>query len=253
MKKTSLVVSFLFLTYIYGQKPKSIENQEPAQKDSVSIFKWQNDLCQYKGTYNNHKYTEELLQNSYTLVLLIEQPDYFENLDIWSIEDLKKSNLDDLKKQYTSKKTLYNKKIIPTPFWENLKQAKLQELENIYALQKTYMEAFSKPETLINSPFSKDCKEYVDVLCSKDTKKLLDAWRKLVNIQKANNVSPEKLEKKYMAEYSSKENLLYAKIELMNFGWYNCAVVSVKRPVDGFIAAAEFKKLFAHIDENCEY
>jgi len=93
-------------------------------------------------------------------------------------------------------------------------------------------------------------------LASTDTIVVLKAWRKLVDEQKRINGYPERLEAEYVRESTLPEGLNYAKMQLMCFGWGNCAnSLSKHNQLDDQGMASpinKFEQLFTHIEQaNC--
>jgi hypothetical protein len=57
---------------------------------------------------------------------------------------------------------------------------------------------------------------------------------------------------KYNEKYNSKDRLIYAKIELMTYGWWNCSNSQIKRINNDGTMEKEFNKLFIHIETECD-
>ena len=57
---------------------------------------------------------------------------------------------------------------------------------------------------------------------------MFEAWLALHEIKKSKNNNPEKLERKFLEQMNSLERMEYARLELMKFGWWNCANQTVQ-------------------------
>lgn len=254
MKKTALIIIFSFFIFSCVNKDKNVERKIALSKNSetTAVFKWTTELCENTGTYNPKKYSEVQLKNTYDLWFTFSGVALETNSNAHFIEDIKKLNIYKLMSEYIDKKALYNRKIVSTPFWNKLKAEKLQELEDEYELKKITIEAYSNPLILLNNKYSKYCSEYAEVLSSNDTIELLKSWRNLIENLKSKNGAPEKFMEKYNEKYNSKDRLVYAKIELMTYGWWNCCNSKIKRVDDYGSMGKEFNKLFIQIKTECD-
>lgn len=254
MRKTALIIISSFFILSCVDKDKNAENKIALSKnsDTSAVFKWTTELCENTGTYNPKKYSELELKNTYDLWFTFSGIALETNSNAHFIEDIEKLNIYKLKSEYIDKKALYNRKTVSNPFWNKLKAERLQELEDEYELKKITIEAYSNPSILLNNKYSKYCSEYADVLSTNDTIKLLKSWRKLIEKQKIKNGAPEKFMEKYNEKYKSKDRLIYAKIELMTYGWGNCGNSKIKRVNDDGTMEKEFNKLFIQIKTECD-
>lgn len=253
MRKTAVIIA-LFVILSCADKDKNSENTitSTPKSDTTAVFKWTTELCENTGTYNPKKYSEVQLQNTYDLWFTFSGIALETNSNAHYLEDIDKLSSDKLLSEYIEKKALYNRKTVSTPFWNKLKAARLQELEDEYQLKKITIEAYSNPSVLLNNKYSKYCSEYAQVLSSNDTIELLQSWQNLLEKQKITNGAPEKLIERFNEKYNSKERLTYAKIELMTYGWWNCGNSQIKRVNDDGTMEKEFNKLFLQIKTECD-
>ncbi len=256
MRKTALIIvfSFFILSCVEKDKNKNVENKVALSNNSntTAVFKWTTELCENEGTYNAKMYSEVELKNTYDLWFTFSGIALETDSNAFRIEDIEKLSINELTSEYIDKKALYNRKIVSTPFWNKIKAERLQELEDEYELKKITIEAYSNPEVLLNNKYSKYCSEYAQVLSSNDTIELLKSWRNLIEKQVSKNGSPEKFMERYNEKYNSKDRLIYAKIELMNFGWWNCGNHEIKRVNQDGTTEEEFNKLFLHVKTECD-
>jgi hypothetical protein len=254
VRKTALIIIYSFFILSCVDKDKNAENKIALSKnsDTTAVFKWTTELCENTGTYNPKKYSELELKNTYDLWFTFSGIALETNSNAHFIEDIEKLNIYKLMSEYIDKKALYNRKIVSNPFWNKLKKERLQELEDEYELKKITIEAYSNPSILLNNKYSKYCSEYAKVLSSNDTIELLKSWRNLIEKQKSKNGAPEKFMERYNEKYNSKDRLVYAKIELMTYGWWNCGNSKLKRVNDDGSMEKEFNKLFIQIKTVCD-
>lgn len=265
MKQTLLLFLSSSLLICCSDKPKK-QTQEQSitatgnSNDSSStkisgktaIFKWDTELCANTGTYDTEKYTEEELRNTYNLWFSNSGGYLSTNTTPDSAAEIEQLSLSDLTAEYNERKAFYDLKIISSPYWKKIKAEKLHELEDTYELKKIAIEAYSNPSVLLKNRFSKNCTEYTKALTSNDSILLLKTWSNLAEKQRKNNGSPEDFMKRHLSKYNSKDRVLYAKIELMTYGWWNCAnAESFKIDNDGSMEK-EFAKLFTNITSQCD-
>jgi hypothetical protein len=219
--------------------------------DNAAIFKWTTESCTNTGTFDPKKYSKEELKNSYDLWFTFSGITLETDANAYFIEDINKLDATKLFLEYINKKALYNRKTVSTPFWDKLKTERLQELEDYYELKKITIEAYSDPSILLNNKYSAKCSEYVKALSSNDTIELLKAWRNFIEVRKSKGEVDEKLKEDYDKKYNSKDHLLYARIELMTYGWFNCANSQIKRIEELDTIENEFDKMFITIKKDC--
>ena len=128
----------------------------------------------------------------------------------------------------------------------------LAELEGSYQLRKITIEAYKDPQVLLNNQFTNYCKQYAEALSSNDSTKRLSTWKKLAEEQKEKNGNPEFFMKNFQEKFNSANKLVYAKIELMAFGWWNCANHQIPHIDRDGGMEEEFNKLFTNIKSACD-
>ncbi|MET3886847.1 hypothetical protein ABIE54_005736 [Chitinophagaceae bacterium OAS944] len=231
----------------------NINKQSNTPANTLASFTWNDELCEYKGNYNPQTYPPDLIKNTYELysvyagLLLENRP------SVYKPSDLAKLNLKALTAEYTEKKSFLEKlKIVDAPFWNTLKKQTLQQLDEEYEFDKLKIQAFDNPEVLLNNRYSKSCERFVTALNATDTSILFATWKSFAEELKAKNGSPEAFMARFYDKYNSPEKLIYAKIDLITFGWGNCANSSTFHIVNDGSAANEFEKLFTNVKRECE-
>lgn len=253
MKKTILILALLFFILSCSDKTEKPKSKIVLAKhiDNAAIFNWATESCENTGTFDPKKYSKEVLKNTYDLWFTFSGMNLETNANAYSIQEINKLDATKLFLEYINKKALYNRKTVSTPFWDKLKTKRLQELEDEYLLKKITIEAYSDPTVLLNNKYSANCSEYVQALVSNDTIELLKAWRNLVEVQRSKNGYPEKVMEEYNKKYNSQDHLLYAQMELLTYGWFNCANHQIKRIEDSDNIENEFDKMFITVKKDC--
>lgn len=268
---SGLVMLFLFsfcqrneTTDSVAREPVS-ENvlKEVKTEDTLSVkkFEWQSELCEHVGYYKPGHFTVKQLQDTYFLqytfnsVTALDTDITIDNPELYNTAYIE-SSLKKLENNYIqAAQKLKSLDVVPSKFWLEHKQLLLLELEELYKLQKLTLEAHINPGFLIGTVYADKCHDYVNALTSEDSTVLLEAWKNLVEFKKSQNGYPEKLEQEYQRKLKSKGRLLFARIDLMTYGWWNCANEQ-RKYVDGFNQegqmSKEFNKLFNRIESVCE-
>lgn len=207
-------------------------------------LRWTNDLCEFEGSYDAKKYTDAQLKNTLELFasgnfnIQTEAP-------VWRYEDIQKLSVAALDKQYQSKyNTLENLDIVKSPYWKSLRTRKLKELKQVYALSRVTMLGYSEPAKLKEATFADSCVvKYANPLINGGDE-LLTTWKAVNENTRRRNGDPERIKKIFQAEYDSPDRLKFARVEVMSFGFWNCASEFIERVSDAVSHEEEFKKLF---------
>lgn len=211
-------------------------------------FTWVTELCEYEGTYNKTLYTDTQLNNTYLLWF----SSYFRittPCTAWYPDDIEKLNFDSLDKEYKLKSTeLKDLDIVKTPFWEQYRQRELKNLSEYYKLGRITMQGYRNPAILKELSGADSCLNlYADALLSGGDK-LITVWQQLHQQQLEKNGSPVKLNARFNEKYNSSLKLEYARLEVINYGWWNCAVRTIDYSFEHYDFSKEnFDKLFAKI------
>ena len=262
MKKKYLIilVSFLILPSCSGNREeKQVEEKDSLQinlgesvPDTTNILEWNTLNCNKKGTFNPNIYSKEVLKNTYDLLSLYYSLPLKYEVTLLRPEQIKNLNIDSLTLEYKTKITrLKNMKIVPGKEWENLRKQKIIEMDDEFELKRITLLAYSDPNILIGNRFAKNCNKYADGLASNDTTTLLTLWKELeVELSKKNGDAERHLVL-FNEKYNSADKLLFAKSDLMTFGWWNCANDNLRRMNTEDKMESEFNKLFIKMDSIC--
>ncbi len=214
----------------------------------TKTFKWGDELCEYASTYNSAKYTEQQLRNTFELMRSSGGVGLSTSDVAFRLDAIQKLNTDSLEKEYKAvKKHLTALDIVPVPYWETLRQRKLKQIEEEYALKKVNIQAYKDPKILKTYTAAPECvTRYADALIAGDDK-LVAVWRAQVEEQCKNNGSPKRLRQEFDTYYNSPQRMAYARMEVLTFGWSNCANAHISYVGSGDESLEidkQFRKLF---------
>lgn len=224
----------------------------------AKAFKWDEEMCSYTASYDSRKYTEAQLRN--TLSMLRPgagaepgRPDI--SLHVWKYEDIAKLDIEGYDRQYERRsKRLKELDIVKQPYWENLRQEMLLEMQQDHQLARLTAIANTRPEVINDYPRAESCKlKYAGPLVE-GGEALVDAWRQVNLASQKVNADPKRLQDRFDTQNASPDRMKFALLETMAFGWWNCAVALIERPksFENGAADREFKKLFTRVKETCE-
>lgn len=234
--------------------PQPVAKAQPVSRvaaDSLVSFNWQDEVCENTGYYNRGSYTNAQLRDTYELV---SSTSNLPSTTVFELKDYRDATFikagRDLQHVYDSMSLrLRSLKVVPTPFWQKMKRLRILALNESYRLHHAALSGYFQPSTLLQDPTYGHCKTYGDALSTTDTLMVLNTWRKLVDAQKEDNGDPDRLEQEFAYESSSPDRMKYARITLMTFGWFNCAVKQCKynNLDDQYRPGQQFEKLFQRI------
>ena len=210
-------------------------------------FKWSDELCEYSGTYNAKNYTETQLRNT----LRLFSPGEFSlaaDTTAFTIDEIAKLDVEKLDREYKIRsEELASLAIVPSPFFERLRNDKLAELKQVYDLSRVSMQAYRDASILKTFNGAESCKTtYASPLIAGGDA-LLAVWKQVNLASRAKNSDPERLRRLYEGQLNSPDRMKYATVEVVTFGWWNCANDGIKYvSVDGS-QEREFRKLFIRV------
>jgi len=259
IKKTLAFVVFLLFFSCSEKKEQLIEEEVVIEVDSIQdisveekVFVWTTELCTNEGSYNPKKYTEAELKathklwwelSSYLSLTVLPKND----------DDLITADIEKLDKEYKEALERFETlKTVNEPYWIELKKKKIRGLNESYELKKLAIQAFADPKVLMGNRFTAHCQEYAEALSSMDDELLLSTWKKMVEKQMEKNGSPEMVLLKYNRQNESSNRLLYARNQVMTYGWWNCANHVIYHFEDDGTPEKEFNKLFVTIKSECD-
>jgi hypothetical protein len=220
-----------------------------------SLFKWDGEMCQYEGTYDKKVISENQLKSCYQLT-------YAYNFGIehtpvvFHPKDIAKLSMDSLDEEYHCKVNLLNSLELPkSAYWEELRKSIATELEQTYQVSRisymgykdpTYLKEWHKEDTCL----SRHAKA---LIAGGDS--LVNDWHDLTSEMVKQNCCPDVVWKEYNDQLDSEDRDLWAKVNIMGFGWWNCAIGHIERSENKFDTdrrLKEFMKLFSKTKVKCE-
>jgi hypothetical protein len=217
-------------------------------------FTWDTELCTISGTYNSGKFSETQLRN--TMILFGSLSGSLNNYpSVWKWEDIAKLDVAALDAEYNERsEKLRSLDVVPLPYWQRVKQKQIKALEDVYKFYRTKTVAYTTPAILREYHSAPACNaKYAEPLINGGDS-LLAVWLEVNKASRERNADPERLRREYEAELASPDRQKYAFMEVMAFGWGNCANAEIDRDDDAHngVHEREFRKLFTRVREKCE-
>ena len=234
-KYYSLTIFLLLTINIFAQNAK---------------YTWDDELCTCQGIFDSTKISREQIDN--TFKYLWWSVGILTEATAWDKYDLVGLNSKALQLECDTRlNELKNKNFINTPFWHKLLLARIAEVESICQLKRVTLLAYKNPQILKeHSKAYSLCSEYADALIE-GKHKLMTTWKKLHAASVANNMYVEKSEKEFNNKFHSADSLFNARLEVMMFGWWNCANGLIPYVFHTEKISGEFKKIFKKYDCDC--
>jgi hypothetical protein len=210
-------------------------------------FRWSEVICEYQGTYNSKKYTAKQLSDTVKLM----EPGSFAILawaTVFHPRDLSNLSLEKLDEDYRDQKAAINAlNIVNIPFFQRLREQKLEEMRQVYELSRVTIAAHSEPPILRTYNGADTCKtKYAEPLIAGGDA-LLRTWLEVNEDSRSKNSDPDRLRREFELQMASPDKMKFALVEVMGFGWWNCVNETVFRVESDGTAEREFKKLFTRV------
>ncbi|UHO38720.1 hypothetical protein H5J24_00515 [Chryseobacterium capnotolerans] len=237
-------------TKIVSPKADPVISVQPKQE----MFQFVTELCDNKGYFDSNKYSREEIEGTYKLWFelsgsLLNTP-FIHNLkDLNEIRNNTDQVLAKLEKDFAEKKAqIMNLKIVNVPYWQNVKKKNLESLAQTYEMEKTQLIAYSDPSILLKN---NTCSNFSKALNSTD-EQMFAEWKKLREEMSKNNGNPQRIINQFNEQLNSSDKRDYAIIDLITFGWGNCANDKIQRVSHDEKMNNEFNALFIKIDSECD-
>jgi hypothetical protein len=259
---TTTFLSLLFVLMIAScsdttkqqiKEQKTSENTSQTEKDSLGIFKWETELCDNESTFDARRYSSVELAGTLKLwhmtggVLLEINDAAFKPDQIAGLSTVKELDTEYAKK----KKELLDLEIVNESYWIETKKLLLKAMKDEYDLSRIAIQAYTNPEILKGNRFSKVCPDLIKALTSSDTSLLMASWKALVKEQSRTNSSPENIMKRFEEEYNHPDRLMYARVELITFGWINRVNETITHVAGDEKVNDKFHSLFLKTRSEC--
>lgn len=214
-------------------------------------FLWNTEFCEFSGTYDSKKYTEAQLRDTMKLFELGDLSMGY-NATVWKYEDIAKLDIPALDREFEQKTAAVKAlNIVKVPYWENVRQSKLKEIEQIYQLSRVTMQAYTEPAALRGYTRAADCKtKYAESIISGGDR-LLGTWLEVNTASRKNNADTARIKRIFDEQNASPDRSNFALVETMSFGWWNCANAQIEydEAANDGRHEAQFRKLFIRVRE----
>jgi hypothetical protein len=215
---------------------------------SQETFEWKSGICQMTGIIDTSKANETQLTNA---LYLIWQPSGLSRPFLWNKpSDSTLVKLETVKREYLEKKAELTSCALPKGiYWEQLRQARLKALKEDFELRSLAIKAYSNPKVLKQAKDAKCPDAEKALMIGGDA--LLNYWKKQHEKELIGAVDPEAIKKDFNVKWDSKEKMLWARIEVMRYGWWNCVSEQKAQTINDSEIEIAFKRLFLEVRENC--
>lgn len=223
-----------------------------AQSPILKEYRYSMDLCDYVGWYDPKKITEAQIEGALSLWLgthtSISSPMVFTRESLLKFREETPDFLEKINLEYKeSKKHLETLPLPDNKYWRRVRKTDLRTTEEVFDMYRTEAMALTNPAALKTSKFSKKCEKFVTALNSDDAA-LLKIWEDYVEIQAKKNSDPERILAEFQEESNSPDFRDYAVVDLITFGWGNCANAQIDRAERDLEMIKEFEKLFTKVE-----
>jgi hypothetical protein len=213
-----------------------------------ATFEWQGGLCSYSGRFDSTKVSREVLQHTYDYLVWGEY--LHKECTAWTLDGIKNLNLESVKQECLEKVQLLNTlSFVETPYFVQLKGDRIRETKESCEICCLSIEAYQNPEVLREfKQADSNCIFYREALIA-GGQALIDAWTKLNEDMKRKNANPDRLQKEFDQKNASPQRMEYARLDVMNFGWWNSANNQIFHVE--YDSSEAFSKLFTGVKEDC--
>lgn len=221
----------------------------PFLNQAQEVFEWYEGSCLARAQIDSSKATYQQIQNAhYTLIqaselsqpFLAYQPKDTAYLKVKGIRFECGNFVQELEQMEYPK----------GDYWANLKKMRLENIKEQCLLREKAVIALNQPKALKGTPYCKECSEYITAL-EKGGKTLLNAWKMLHDKEMAGALDPNSINTAFEQRWNSPNQELWARIEVLRYGWWNCVLENQTVWFDEAKYQREFKKLMTSIQLEC--
>ena len=203
----------------------------------AEVYKWQDELCDIKGNFDNKKYSVKQIKNSHFVLEGLTRSNlnsFFSPMNIDALDKLSMQDLDILTDEYKQVKSNVERlDVVPEP--KGYKQDLLKSIDDEYKARRLTILAYLDPiqAMRLSSPM---CKQYLAPFF-KDEAAVQSKWKQLVEKRAlSNNYAMASYQ-----EQKASDSANYAKINLLTYGFGNC--------VNDQIYHADSQKVFSNYNQ----
>lgn len=195
---------------------------------------WVDETCKFESTFDSTKLTRHQIDNCLRIAKwqefrLTNSPMVFQPSDILRLDSNR------LCIEYLTKsKELKILDLPKTAFWQDYRNKTIEELNSHFNLSIIKYRSYYDLSALYSYLYTDSCiAKHVKALNS-DTAILLQDWLLIRQQMATRNGYPDKVMNEYRRMLNSDIKLTYAKIDILNFGWWNCAINYLVKVEDSF-------------------
>ncbi|MCU0451770.1 MAG: hypothetical protein MUC97_18305 [Bernardetiaceae bacterium] len=234
-----------------GQPP--VSSLTGCQVAATDTLKWDTELCTHIGTFDPKRYTKEQLINTFHLWFGASGVQLSARVVAFEYEDISALELPKLDREYQAKKQrLATMPLVNDPYWQQLRQQRLLELENEYELSRAAGRAYTDPTALRQGKFARTCPEFADILTTTDTAAQMRFWEKFEVAQSKLNGDPNWVIRKFKENSRSPQWRQHFRVRLVTFGWSNCVNATLPHTSYTEEMRTKYNALFSKIEEECD-
>lgn len=213
------------------------------------VFEWFEGTCLFTAEIDSSKANYQQVQNVY--YTLFQASDLSQPFLAYQPKDTALLKVKNIRFECDNfLKELDQAEYPKGTYWTNMKKAKAADLKEQCLLREKAVIALTDPKALKGTPYSKECARYITAL-EKGGKTLLALWKELHDKEVAEALDPAPITQSFEKHWNSPDKELWAKIEVLRYGWWNCVIQNQKIWFNETLYHAEFKKLMSKITSNC--
>lgn len=196
----------------------------------AEVYKWQNDLCDMQGEFDNKKYSAKQIKNSHFVLEHLTRSNlesFFPPMNIEALDKISMTDLETLTNEYNQvKRDVERLDVVPEA--KNYKQQLIKTIDSEYKKDRLTILAYVDPiQAMRLSPLM--CKQYLEPFF-KDETAVQNKWQQFIEdkIQQQALLSDDggkyyrNLATKRYEREKSNNPAKHAKIDLLTFGFGNC-------------------------------
>ncbi|WP_220612609.1 hypothetical protein [Hymenobacter sp. HSC-4F20] len=234
--------------------PEPVVEAPPApvvSTDTLATLTWESEICLHTGRYNPKRYTAAQLLGTWEVLEHSASLNY--HALTFTPADIDKLSLDSLEADYTKLHEHYQQlQVVPQPVWQQLKMARLRELENEYKAKRLLIQAYTTPELLLTAPYPDACTQYIRGLAARNDSLIRRDWERLIRQEAKQNGEPGSLLARFHDQLNSPDWYRYAQVELLNAGWWNCVNRALPQAELTPRMHQQYEHLFSQVRTECE-
>ncbi|MGJ1363012.1 hypothetical protein ACR79B_12540 [Sphingobacterium spiritivorum] len=210
-------------------------------------FKFIDELCEYEGTYDSKKYTEQQLKDTYNLY-------YGESWLLSAADHRHRSKpteqvLSELKTEYQTKRAkLKGFQLVKNPVFISFRDSLILSMDQEYLAKSALVKALKDPKALLEYKAPDSCAINYTKPLVEGGEALLKAYEVLTKYQMKNNGDPQRLYNIYLENIQSSKKYESAFKEVLIYGWWNCVNHFIPRPTYDARFSENYHKLFIKVD-----